>query len=55
MPWLALRSSTRSLQPNLGAALVLHFRARPCRVFFAPLDVRLSDHDVVQPDLLFGV
>lgn len=37
---------------NLSVALVEHFRGKACQVFFAPLDVRLSDHDVVQPDLM---
>jgi Uma2 family endonuclease len=33
---------------TLGA----HFKDKPCRVLPSPLDVKLSDHDVVQPDLL---
>lgn len=37
---------------NLSLALGTHFRGKPCKLFFAPLDVRLSDIDVVQPDLL---
>ena len=28
------------------------FKARPCQVLSAPTDVRLSDRDVVQPDIL---
>ena len=37
---------------NLGLALGGYFRGRSCELFFAPLDVRLSDLDVVQPDLV---
>ncbi len=37
---------------RLGAALEPHFRGKPCQLFAAPMDVRLSDEDVVQPDLL---
>lgn len=37
---------------NLSLALVAHFDGQPCEVFFAPLDVRLSEYDVVQPDLM---
>lgn len=42
---------------NLGVSLANHFRNSPCRVFFAPFDVRLpiakpgKDHTVVQPDI----
>lgn len=37
---------------NLSVALVQQFRDGPCQVFFASLDVRLSEHDVVQPDVM---
>lgn len=37
---------------NFYDALRQHFAGGPCKVYFAPLDVRLSDCDVVQPDLL---
>ena len=37
---------------NLSFALVEHFRGGLCQVFFAPLDVRLSEYDVVQPDVM---
>jgi len=36
----------------LGAELRAFLQARPCAVFIAPLDVRLSATDVVQPDVL---
>ena len=36
---------------DLYGLLFDHFRDRSCRVFFAPTDVKLSAHDVVQPDL----
>lgn len=39
------------IQLDLAAALLPHFRKGPCQVFTAPLDVRLSDEDVVQPDV----
>ena len=29
-----------------------HFKGKPCQVFVAPLDVVLSEEDVVQPDLM---
>lgn len=37
---------------NLAAAMVPFFRDGPCRVLVAPMDVKLSEEDVVQPDLL---
>lgn len=37
---------------ELHAALHAHFKQRPCRLFLSPIDVRLSEHDVVQPDLI---
>lgn len=37
---------------ELYLALRGHFKTGPCRVLLAPFDVRLSDYDVVQPDLL---
>jgi Uma2 family endonuclease len=37
---------------RLDTSLGLHFRDKPCQVFPAPTDVKLSDEDVVQPDLL---
>ena len=37
---------------NLYACFRRQFKGKPCQVFLAPTDVRLSDHDIVQPDLL---
>jgi len=37
---------------ELYVALKSFLRHKPCRVFIAPLDVRLSADDIVQPDLL---
>ena len=37
---------------ELFAALRSFLKGRCCRVFTAPMDVKLSDEDVVQPDLL---
>jgi len=45
-------SNHQSIVMTLGGALLAHFKKRACRVFPAPMDVRLSDVDVVQPDLL---
>ena len=40
------------IQGDLLSALIQRFRKHPCQVFGAPLDVRLSEEDVVQPDVL---
>jgi len=37
---------------NLSARLFPLFQGSPCRLFAAPMDVKLSDYDVVQPDLM---
>lgn len=37
---------------RLGAALDAALRGKPCEAFIAPLDVKLSDADIVQPDVL---
>ncbi len=36
----------------LGAALYTHFKGKKCEPFISAMDVKLSDEDVVQPDLL---
>lgn len=40
------------ISSELLVALHAFFKGRSCRVFAAPMDLRLSDEDVVQPDLL---
>ncbi|MBI3928162.1 MAG: Uma2 family endonuclease [Armatimonadetes bacterium] len=42
----------QSLLGELHVALKLHFKGSPCRVVLAPFDVKFSERDVVQPDLL---
>ena len=42
----------QSVLRELGGQLFLHFRGHRCQVFFAPMDVKLSAEDVVQPDIL---
>ncbi len=37
---------------ELNNAFRVHFKGKPCQVFFAPVDVKLADDTVVQPDLL---
>ena len=37
---------------NIFGKLLQGLAGKPCRPFFAPTDVRLSDQDVVQPDIL---
>jgi Uma2 family endonuclease len=37
---------------NVFARIAEHLRGRPCRPFVAPTDVKLSEQDVVQPDVL---
>lgn len=37
---------------EIFARLHAHFKGRPCRPFISPIDVRLSEYDAVQPDLL---
>ena len=50
----APRRDHQTAQGNLGTALLTFVRDRQLGVvYFAPRDVVLSDHDVVQPDLMF--
>lgn len=42
----------QELCSNFHFALRQHFAGKPCKVFLAPLDLRLSEHDVVQPDIM---
>lgn len=37
---------------SLFGHLFEHFRGRGCRPFVSPIDVKLSEHDVVQPDVV---
>ena len=37
---------------RLTGALLAVFSGRPCQLLVAPMDVKLSEHDLVQPDLL---
>ncbi|MBI1920881.1 MAG: Uma2 family endonuclease [Geobacter sp.] len=37
---------------NIFAKFKEHFRGKPCKPFYAPTDVVLDDHNVVQPDIL---
>jgi len=37
---------------EIYAALRTHFAGKRCRLFLSPIDVKLTDEDVVQPDLL---
>lgn len=39
------------VQARLVSALDTFFRGRPCRAIPSPMDVKLSDMDVVQPDV----
>ena len=40
------------VQTRLASALDTFFRGRPCRAISSPMDVKLSDMDIVQPDVL---
>lgn len=42
----------QSIVVKLSAAMEIYFRGRRCTVFPAPTDVRLSQEDVVQPDVV---
>ena len=42
----------QDIHRELLMAIGAHFRGRPCRVYPCPIDVKLSDVDVVQPDIV---
>jgi len=42
----------QGLVTRLGAAMERFFRGKPCQLIVSPMDVKLSEEDVVQPDLL---
>lgn len=42
----------QSVTLNLGGALRNALAGKPCKPFIAPTDVKLSESDVVQPDIL---
>jgi Uma2 family endonuclease len=41
----------QTIAGELAAVLIPHFRGKKCRAFIAPFDVKLSEQDIVQPDL----
>ena len=48
------KEAHQSVQADLGTSMHLFARGNDLgRVYFAPFDVVLSEHDTVQPDLLF--
>jgi Uma2 family endonuclease len=48
----APRVSHQVVCGELYALLHAHFKGKPCRPFLSPIDVRISEYDVVQPDLI---
>ncbi len=42
----------QKIHTELVRQMANHFAAHPCQTFSAPTDVKLSDRDVVQPDIL---
>lgn len=42
----------QSIAGEVFVRISLHLAGKPCKPFIAPTDVRLSEHDVVQPDIL---
>ena len=42
----------QAVSGEIHVALVGYFRKKHCRVLNAPIDVRLSDEDIVQPDIV---
>ncbi|MFH0878809.1 MAG: Uma2 family endonuclease [Lentisphaerota bacterium] len=45
-------SRHQDIVSGLTAAARPFFQGKPCRLFVSPMDVKLSEEDVVQPDLL---
>ena len=48
----APRPRHQSISREITCALSQFFATRPCDVYVAPTDVKLSEEDIVQPDLL---
>ena len=46
------RVSHQEVCGELFALLHAHFKGRSCRPFISPIDVRITEYDAVQPDLL---
>ena len=42
----------QTIQLNVARLLSTFFRGKPCKPFIAPVDVKLSDSDLLQPDFL---
>lgn len=42
----------QAIQLNLAGLLLNYFRGKPCKPFISPIDLKLSEFDLVQPDLL---
>ncbi len=45
-------SEHQDVSGELQSRMHSFFKGKKCKLFAAPMDVRLSDEDVVQPDLL---
>lgn len=48
----ALTLGHQSVAGNVFGQLFQRLKGKPCRPFFSPIDVKLSELDVVQPDVL---
>lgn len=42
----------QAISRELALEVGIYLRGKPCQPFTAPIDVKLSEHDVVQPDLI---